>query len=71
MSGLFFFSDTLHPEQGDLSRLTNALRAVVEVTEHPWRGDDSELDNGVRQGLENVATHTQRYSELSEQRVCP
>jgi len=57
-------------EQGDLSRLTNTLRAVIEVNEHPWRGDDSELDNGVRQGLEHVAVHAQRYSELSEQRVC-
>lgn len=64
----------LHPastfvEQGDLSRLTNTLRAVTEVNEHCWRGDDCELSNGVRSGLEQVAAHTQRHSEMSELRV--
>lgn len=55
--------------QGDLARLTNTLRAVIEVNEHCWRGDDCELSNGVRLGLEHVAAHTQRHSELSELRV--
>ncbi|RDB20865.1 Sorting nexin MVP1 [Hypsizygus marmoreus] len=54
---------------GDLSRLTNTLRAVIEVNEHCWRGDDCELSNGVRLGLEQVAEHTQRHSELSETRT--
>jgi sorting nexin-8 len=57
-------------DQGDLSRLTNTLRAVIEATEHPWRGDECELSNGVRQGLNTVAAHVQNYADLSEQRVC-
>jgi hypothetical protein len=52
-----------------LSRLTNTLRAVIEANEHPWRGDDCELSIGVRQGLEQVATHTQRHSDLAEQQA--
>ncbi|KAF5383512.1 hypothetical protein D9615_003614 [Tricholomella constricta] len=56
-------------QQGDLARLTNTLRAVIEVNEHCWRGDDCELSNGVRVGLEQVAAHTQRHSELSEART--
>lgn len=56
-------------DQSDLSRLTNTLRAVVEVNERCWRGDDCELSNGVRQGLEQAAAHAQRHSELSEIRV--
>jgi sorting nexin-8 len=65
-----FFSDLfVSGQQSDVARLTNTLRAVIEVNEHPWRGDDSELDNGVRQGLQHVAEHAQNYSELSEQRV--
>ena len=59
------FSDN----QGDLSRLTNTLRAVIEVNETCWRGDDCELSNGVRAGLEQVGAHTQRHSEISELRV--
>ncbi|KAF9466069.1 hypothetical protein BDZ94DRAFT_1188039 [Collybia nuda] len=55
--------------QGDLARLTNTLRAVIEVNEHCWRGDECELSNGVRTGLEHVAAHTQRHSELSELRT--
>ncbi|PPQ73571.1 hypothetical protein CVT26_010372 [Gymnopilus dilepis] len=54
--------------QGDLARLTNTLRAVVEVGEPCWRGDDCELSNGVRSGLEQLAAHSQRHSELSELR---
>jgi sorting nexin-8 len=57
-------------EQGDLSRLTNTLRAVIEASEHPWRGEDCELSNGVRQGLNTVAVHVQNFSDMSEQRVC-
>lgn len=56
-------------EQGDLARLTNTLRAVIEVNQPCWRGDECELSNGVRLGLEQVAAHTQRHSELSELRV--
>jgi len=55
--------------QGDLSRLTNTLRSVVEVNETCWRGDDCELSNGVRSGLGQLADHTQRHSEISEIRV--
>ncbi|KAF8074872.1 hypothetical protein FPV67DRAFT_602791 [Lyophyllum atratum] len=56
-------------QQSDLARLTNTLRAVGEVNEHCWRGDECELSNGVRLGLEQVAVHTQRHSELSESRT--
>lgn len=55
--------------QGDLARLTNTLRAVIEVTETCWRGDDCELSNGVRAGLGQVAAHSQRHSEIAEIRV--
>lgn len=56
-------------EQGDLARLTNTLRAVIEVSEHCWRGDECDLSSGVRQGLDQLAAHTQRHSDLSEARV--
>jgi sorting nexin-8 len=56
-------------DQADLARLTNVLRAVVEVNERCWRGDDCELCDGVRQGIAQVASHTQRQSDLLEQRV--
>ena len=59
----------LPDHQSDLSRLTNTLRAVIEVNETCWRGDSCELSNGVRAGLEQVAAHTQRHSEISELRV--
>jgi sorting nexin-8 len=55
--------------QGDLARLTNTLRAVIEISETCWRGDDCELSNGVRSGLAHVAAHTQRQSEIAEMRV--
>ncbi|KNZ74548.1 Sorting nexin MVP1 [Termitomyces sp. J132] len=55
--------------QGDLTRLTNTLRAVIEVNERCWRGDECELSNGVRLGLEQVANYAQRHSELSESRI--
>ncbi|KAJ7890524.1 hypothetical protein B0H14DRAFT_3081669 [Mycena olivaceomarginata] len=59
----------LDVDQGDMARLTNTLRAVVEVNEQCWRGDDCELSSGVRVGLQAVAAHTQRSSELSELRT--
>ena len=59
----------LTDDQGDLARLTNTLRAVIEVSETCWRGDDCELSNGVRSGLAQVAAHTQRHSEIAEMRV--
>lgn len=55
--------------QGDMARLTNTLRAVVEVGEPCWRGDDCELSNGMRVGLGRVAEQVQIQSELSENRV--
>ncbi|KIL69242.1 hypothetical protein M378DRAFT_98592 [Amanita muscaria Koide BX008] len=56
-------------QQSDLARLTNTLRAVVEANERCWRGDECELSNGVRLGLEQVALHCQRHSEMSEGRT--
>ena len=63
------FQTTFLDNQSDLSRLTNTLRAVIEVNESCWRGDSCELSNGVRAGLEQVAAHTQRHSEIAELRV--
>ena len=62
-------SSPVSEQQSDLSRLTNTLRAVVEANERCWRGDECELSNGVRLGLEQLALHTQRHSEMSEGRV--
>ncbi|KAK7012200.1 hypothetical protein R3P38DRAFT_3402645 [Favolaschia claudopus] len=64
-----FQSMDLGIDQGDMARLTNTLRAVVEVNDSCWRGDDCELSSGVRVGLQAVAAHTQRSSELSELRT--
>jgi sorting nexin-8 len=64
-----FDTTGLTESQGDISRLTNTLRSVVEVSENCWRGDDCELSNGVRSGLGQLAAHTQRHSEISELRV--
>jgi sorting nexin-8 len=63
------FSSALVDDQSDLSRLTNTLRAVIEVTDPCWRADECELAAGVRIGIGHVAAHCQRQSELSEQRV--
>jgi sorting nexin-8 len=57
------------PGQADLSRLTNVMKALVEVNDHCWRGDRCELCEGVREGIGRVATHTQRHADLLEQRV--
>ncbi|XP_006461904.1 hypothetical protein AGABI2DRAFT_193263 [Agaricus bisporus var. bisporus H97] len=56
-------------EQSDLARVTNTLRAVTEVNEHCWRGDECELSNGVKHGLDQLALHAQRHSDLSESRT--
>ncbi|KAG1746553.1 uncharacterized protein EDB91DRAFT_1117571 [Suillus paluster] len=56
-------------DQADLARLTNVLRAVVEVNERCWRGDECELCDGVRQGIRHVASHTQQQSDLLERRT--
>ncbi|KDQ26655.1 hypothetical protein PLEOSDRAFT_1043789 [Pleurotus ostreatus PC15] len=56
-------------QQGDLSRLTNTLRAVTEVMEHSWRGEEDELSSGVRQGLGQVAMHCSVQAEIAELRT--
>ncbi|KAJ3503320.1 hypothetical protein NMY22_g18288 [Coprinellus aureogranulatus] len=55
--------------QADMARLTNTLRAVIEVGDPCWRGDDCELSTGVRAGLGKVAEQVQVQSELSENRT--
>ncbi|KAJ7115998.1 hypothetical protein C8R44DRAFT_628551 [Mycena epipterygia] len=69
MDSFFGLHSESDDDQGDMARLTNTLRAVVEVNEQCWRGDDCELATGVRLGLQQVAAHTQRHSELSELRT--
>ncbi|KAG1767166.1 hypothetical protein EV702DRAFT_1147692 [Suillus placidus] len=75
LAGSLLSSRTAHSDdlesddQADLARLTNVLRAVVEVNERCWRGDECELCDGVRQGIAQVASHTQQQSDLLEQRV--
>ena len=56
-------------QQSDTARLTNTLRALVEVNERCWRGDECELCSGVRQGLGIVAQHTQIHADAMEERV--
>ncbi|KAJ7442301.1 hypothetical protein FB451DRAFT_1297735, partial [Mycena latifolia] len=69
MDSIFGVNPEPDTDQGDMARLTNTLRAVVEVNEQCWRGDDCELATGVRLGLQQVAAHAQRHSELSELRT--
>ena len=71
------FSGLMHPHkhvesddgQGDLARMSNTLKSLVEVNERCWRGDECELCSGVRSGLGTVAQHTQRHSDALEDRV--
>jgi sorting nexin-8 len=63
------FSFVYFDGQADLSRLTNVLKALLEVNDPCWRGQGCELCEGVRSGLGHVAMHTQRHSDLVEQRV--
>ncbi|KAJ7504358.1 hypothetical protein B0H11DRAFT_1981877 [Mycena galericulata] len=69
LDSILGFHSESDAEQGDMARLTNTLRAVAEVNEQCWRGDDCELATGVRLGLQQVAAHAQRHSELSELRT--
>ncbi|KAI0953926.1 hypothetical protein AcV7_007318 [Taiwanofungus camphoratus] len=55
--------------QADLSRLTNTVKSLVEVNERCWRGEGCELCGGVRQGLVEMAAHTQKHSDALEHRV--
>ena len=70
------FSGLMHPgrafvidSQGDTARLTNTLKALVEVNDRCWRGDDCELCAGVRQGISTVSQHTQHHADALEHRV--
>ena len=71
------FSGLIHPgrafqhadPQADTARLTNTLKALVEVNNRCWRGEDCELCSGVRQGVSTVAEHTQRHADILEHRV--
>ncbi|EIW79358.1 hypothetical protein CONPUDRAFT_127418 [Coniophora puteana RWD-64-598 SS2] len=74
MTGSTLFADgnadhAVSDDQADLARLTNVFRVVAEVNERCWRGDSCELCEGVRQGIEHIATHTGRQSDLVEQRT--
>lgn len=64
--------DRIPDDQADLSRLTNALKVLVEIN-HPlcWRGDDCELSGGVTQGLVHVSDHLQVQADIVDQRVSP
>ena len=55
--------------QADLSRLTNTLKTLVEVNGQCWKGDDCDLSEGVKQGIVALSAHTQRHTDLLEQRV--
>lgn len=61
---------SLSTAQADLSRLTNTLKTLTEVNGQCWKGQDCELSEGVRQGINVVAAHTQRQTDLLELRVC-
>ncbi|KAI0057256.1 hypothetical protein BV25DRAFT_1451241 [Artomyces pyxidatus] len=55
--------------QADLSRLTNTMKVLVEVSGQCWRGEDCELSEGVKHGIRHVSEHTQRHTDLLEQRT--
>ncbi|TFY80322.1 hypothetical protein EWM64_g3691 [Hericium alpestre] len=55
--------------KADLSRLTNTLKALVEVNGQCWRGEECELSDGVNLGIRRVSEHTQRHTDLLEQRT--
>ena len=55
--------------QADLSRLTNTLKTLVEVNGQCWKGEDCDLSQGVTQGIVALSAHTQRHTDLLEQRV--
>ncbi|KAI0034480.1 hypothetical protein K488DRAFT_45434 [Vararia minispora EC-137] len=55
--------------QADLSRMTNTLKALVEVQGQCWRGEDCELTEGVKVGMRRFADHTQVHTDMLEQRT--
>jgi sorting nexin-8 len=59
----------LSTAQADLSRLTNTLKTLVEVNGQCWKGEDCDLSEGVKQGIVTLSAHTQRHTDLLEQRV--
>lgn len=61
---------SLSTAQADLSRLTNTLKTLTEVSGQCWKGQDCDLSEGVRQGINVVSAHTQRQADLLELRVC-
>lgn len=62
--------DRVDDDQADLSRLTNALKVLVEVNQPLcWRGDDCDLSGGVKQGIVHVSDHLQVQADIVDQRV--
>lgn len=53
----------------DTARLTNALKVVAEVNSKCWRGEECDLCSGVRQGVSNIAAHTQQHGDALEHRA--
>jgi len=53
----------------DLSRLTNTLKTLAEVSGQCWKGEDCDLSEGVKQGIDAVSSHTQRHTDLLELRT--
>lgn len=60
----------LNRAQADIARMTNTLKAVIEVNAPCWRGEVCELCAGVRAGLGQAAAHCQRHADVLDQRVC-
>ncbi|EIN05981.1 hypothetical protein PUNSTDRAFT_54291 [Punctularia strigosozonata HHB-11173 SS5] len=52
----------------DVARMTNTLKALVEVNAPCWRGDVCELCSGVNSGISHVASHCQRHADFLEGR---